>query len=74
MDNLINTEKNLPRIDLKDQPTLVCEVCDSKYFKEVVMVKKVSKLLTGSMEDTIVPFPTYRCDDCGHVNKDFELF
>jgi uncharacterized Zn finger protein len=74
MDNLINTEKNLPRIDLKDQPTLVCEVCDSKYFKEVVLVKKVSKLLTGSMEDTIVPFPTYRCDDCGHVNKDFELF
>jgi len=74
MDNLINTEKNLPRIDLKDQPTLVCEVCDSKYFKEVVLVKKVSKLLTGSMEDTIVPFPTYRCDDCGHVNKEFELF
>jgi uncharacterized Zn finger protein len=74
MDNLINTESNLPRIDLKEQPTLVCEVCDSKYFKEVVLVKKVSKLLTGSMEDTIVPFPTYRCDDCGHVNKDFELF
>ena len=74
MDNLINTESNLPRIDLKEQPTLVCEVCDSKYFKEVVLVKKVSKLLTGSMEDTIVPFPTYRCDDCGHVNKEFELF
>jgi len=74
MDNLINTEKNLPRIDLKEQPTLICEECESKYFKEVVLIKKVSKLLTGSMEDTIVPFPTYRCDDCGHVNKDFELF
>ena len=74
MDNLINTESNLPRIDLKEQPTLICEECESKYFKEVVLIKKVSKLLTGSMEDTIVPFPTYRCDDCGHVNKDFELF
>jgi hypothetical protein len=74
MDNLINTEKNLPRIDLKEQPTLICEECESKYFKEVVLIKKVSKLLTGSMEDTIVPFPTYRCDDCGHVNKEFELF
>ena len=74
MDNLINTESNLPRIDLKEQPTLICEECESKYFKEVVLIKKVSKLLTGSMEDTIVPFPTYRCDDCGHVNKEFELF
>jgi DNA-directed RNA polymerase subunit RPC12/RpoP len=74
MDNLINTEKNLPRIDLKEQPTLTCEKCESKFFEEVVMVKKVSKLLTGSMEDTIVPFPTYRCADCKHVNSDFELF
>jgi uncharacterized Zn finger protein len=71
---LINTEKNLPRIDLKEQPTLTCKECGSKYFREVVLTKKVSKLLTGSMEDTIVPFPTYRCDDCGHVNKEFELF
>jgi hypothetical protein len=74
MDNLINTEKNLTRIDLKEQLTLTSEKCESKFFEEVVMVKKVSKLLTGSMEDTIVPFPTYRCADCSHVNKDFELF
>jgi hypothetical protein len=38
------------------------------------MLKKVPKLLTGSHEDTIVPFPTYMCNDCGHVNSDFELF
>ena len=74
MENLINTEQNLPKIDLKQQPTLVCEECDSIYFKEVTMIKKVNKLLTGSSEDTIVPFPTYRCDDCGHVNEEFKLF
>jgi hypothetical protein len=38
------------------------------------MLKKVPKLLTGSHEDTIVPFPTYMCNECGHVNGDFELF
>ena len=43
-------------------------------FKEIVLIKKVSKLLTGSPEDTIVPFPTYVCDDCGHMNEDFKLF
>ena len=69
MDDLLK-----PKIDLKQQPTLVCEECDSIYFKEVTMIKKVNKLLTGSSEDTIVPFPTYRCDDCGHVNSEFALF
>ena len=57
MDDLLK-----PKIDLKQQPTLVCEECSGIYFKEVVMIKKVNKLLTGSQEDTIVPFPTYRCD------------
>jgi len=63
-----------PKINLKEQKTIKCEKCESKYFKEVTMLKKVPKLLTGSHEDTIVPFPTYMCNDCGHVNSDFELF
>lgn len=63
-----------PRIDLKQQPTVTCEDCGSKYFKEVVLLKKVPKLLTGSQEDTIVPFPTYMCNSCNFVNEDFILF
>jgi uncharacterized Zn finger protein len=63
-----------PKINLKEQKTIKCEKCESKYFKEVTMLKKVPKLLTGSHEDTIVPFPTYMCNECGHVNMDFELF
>lgn len=63
-----------PRIDLRQQETIKCESCGSKYFKEITMLKKVPKLLTGSHEDTLVPFPTYMCNDCGHVNKEFELF
>jgi uncharacterized Zn finger protein len=63
-----------PRIDLKQQETVKCGDCGSKFFKEVVMIKKVPKLLTGSSEDTLVPFPTYMCNSCGFVNEDFELF
>lgn len=63
-----------PRIDLKQQETVKCKECGSKFFKEVTMIKKVPKLLTGSHEDTIVPFPTYMCNNCGHVNEEFELF
>lgn len=69
MDDLIR-----PKIDLKQQPTVVCEKCESKFFKEVTLIKKVSKILTGSSEDTIVPFPTYMCNECGHVNEEFQIF
>jgi len=61
-------------IDLKEQPSVVCEKCEGVYFREVTMIKKVSKLLTGSGQDTIVPFPTYMCNSCNHVNEDFQLF
>ena len=63
-----------PKIDLRTQETVECEKCHSKYFKEVVMLKKVPKLLTGSPEDTIVPFPTYMCNSCGFVNEEFLIF
>ena len=69
MDDIIR-----PKIDLKQQETVECEKCKGIFFKEVTMIKKVSKILTGSHEDTLVPFPTYMCNECGHVNKDFELF
>ena len=69
-------ENSLPKmqIDLRDQPTVKCEECESIWFEEVTMIKKVSKLLTGSNEDTIVPFPTYRCAECKHVNPEFKIF
>ena len=63
-----------PKVNLRDSETIKCEQCESIYFREVIYIKKVSKLLTGSAEDTIVPFPTYRCDDCNHVNEEFKIF
>lgn len=63
-----------PKINLKEQPTIVCESCGSEYFKEVTMLKKVSRILTGAADDTLVPFPTYMCNSCGYVNKDLRIF
>jgi hypothetical protein len=61
------------KISLKDQPTVKCETCGGVIFREVTLIKKVSKLLTGSSEDTLVPFPTYVCDGCGFMNEDFKI-
>jgi uncharacterized Zn finger protein len=63
-----------PKVNLRDSETIKCEKCENIYFREVIFIKKVSKLLTGSSEDTIVPFPIYKCDECGHINKGFNPF
>ena len=67
-------ELEKPKINLRDCETIKCEKCEGIYFREVIYVKKVSKLLTGSPEDTTVPFPIYKCDDCGHINEGFNPF
>ena len=63
-----------PKIDLREIPSLKCDECNSEYFREVVILKKVNKFLTGSSEDTLVPFPIYQCAKCFHVNEDFNPF
>jgi len=63
-----------PKINLRDCPTIKCEKCEGIYFNEVIYLKRVPALMTGSSEDTTVPFPIYKCESCGHVNKGFNPF
>lgn len=63
-----------PGIDIKKNSTgVICEAenCGSNTFVEVVFIRKVSKLLTGSPKDSFVPIPTFQCSKCGHINKEF---
>jgi len=54
--------------DLKD---ISCESCDSKYFRQVNAFKRVSALVSPTGKEQIVPVPTFRCDECGFINKEF---
>tara|TARA_Y100000389_G_scaffold86549_1_gene83233 strand:+ start:485 stop:700 length:216 start_codon:yes stop_codon:yes gene_type:complete len=67
----MNTGNQQQRIDINNTTEIVCEECGSKFFTEVMTLRKASKLLTGAANDQIVPIPVIRCADCGHVNKDF---
>lgn len=60
-------------INLKDAETLQCSECQNDTFIEVYKFKKVSKLMTGSAEDSLVPFPSYKCDKCGNINQEFDF-
>ena len=63
-----NAQVNIKPEDLKD---LVCENCGGKYFRQVNAFKRVSALISSSGKEQIVPLPTFRCDDCGHINEEF---
>lgn len=61
-------------VNISELPYIECEAegCKSTVFVESLMIKKVSKLMTGSAEDSIVPIPVISCAKCGHVNEMFK--
>ena len=61
------------KIDLKSAETVKCGGCGNTTFREIYSFKKVSKLLTGSSQDALVPFPMYKCESCGHINEEFRM-
>jgi len=56
---------------LKEASDLCCEACQGLNFLQVIRLKKISGLITGTGKDALVPIPIYACADCGHVNKVF---
>jgi hypothetical protein len=60
-------------INLQNSTGLICESCKNDTFIEVMYVRKISKLMTGSAEDTIVPIPTLACAKCTHVNEAYSM-
>lgn len=65
-----SAQVNLKPEDLND---IVCENCGGKYFRQVNAFKRVSALVSPTGKEQIVPVPSFRCDDCGHINEDFQV-
>lgn len=58
-------------IDLKKTTGVICEECSNESFQEALLLRKISRFITGDTQDGIIPVPTFVCSKCGHVNKDF---
>lgn len=61
------------RLGLDNSSPILCEACGCATFVEASFLRKVSKLLTGSPEDMVMPIPTYLCSKCGNINENFQL-
>lgn len=72
MDDLQNAGQPQLSLNLAEAPYIECEECTGKIFEEKLMIKKVSRFMTGAEHDSIVPIPTIVCAKCGHINELFK--
>lgn len=58
-------EQGLPMgVNLNDARDMDCE-CGNKTFMPGYRFKKLSKIMTGQPQDTIIPIEMYLCTQCG---------
>lgn len=58
-------------VSIKDTTEMTCEECSHNTFVQVFFLRKVSRFVTGTTEDAVVPVNAFACSKCGHVNKEF---
>ena len=63
-------EQQGPRVDISATTPVLCE-CGNNSFKEVMYIRKESRLMSGLPEDRIVPIQLIACDKCGALLEDF---
>tara|TARA_B100000287_G_C20204091_1_gene611284 strand:+ start:81 stop:335 length:255 start_codon:yes stop_codon:yes gene_type:complete len=62
----------LDNVDLSHATDIVCEKCQNKGFRQTMMLKKLSSLLSPTGQEAIIPVAAFACDSCGHINKEFQ--
>ena len=60
-----------PNISLDQTTGVTCNECGNTFFKQDLVLRKASGLLTGSPQDSYIPIPVFGCTKCGHVNQEF---
>jgi len=58
-------------IDFSKTTQIKCEACEGQTFKQTLLLRKMSALVSPSGQETIVPMQVFACEKCGHVNKEF---
>lgn len=58
-------------IGLDKTSPLSCDKCGGQVFQEGVLLRKASRLLTGTAQDALIPIQVFACNSCGYVNEEF---
>ena len=59
-------------IDMSQTTSIKCEKCENSTFKQTLLIRKMSALVSPSGQETVIPVAVFACEKCGHVNTEFE--
>ena len=63
---------DLSNVDLSKANTMKCEKCENPTFKQTLLIRKVSALVSPNGQEQYVPIAVFACEKCGNVNAEFE--
>ena len=59
------------QIDISKTTPINCEKCENSTFKQTLLIRKMSAIISPDGQETIIPMAVFACEKCGHVNADF---
>jgi hypothetical protein len=67
MANVLGHQQQGPQIDITSSTALRCPHCGDDTFLPAVKIRKISRLLTGTPKDAILPVDVFLCGACGEL-------
>jgi uncharacterized Zn finger protein len=59
------------QIDISKTSAIKCDSCENQTFKQSLLLRKLSALVSPNGQETLVPVQVFACEKCGHVNAEF---
>ena len=59
-------------VDISQTTPVKCDKCKNQTFKQTLLLRKVSALVSPNGQEQYVPVAVFACEKCGHVNAEFE--
>ena len=64
-------QQQMQDMDLSKATEIKCEVCLNSTFKQTMMLKRLSAIISPNGQETIIPVMVFACEKCDHVNLEF---
>jgi|TARA_R100001126_G_C4806577_1_gene139663 hypothetical protein len=58
-------------VDISQTTEMKCEKCGNNTFKQTMMLRKLSAIVSPNGKETIIPVGVFACESCNHVNEEF---
>ena len=58
-------------IDMSQTTPIKCEKCENSTFKQTLLIRKMSALVSPNGQETLIPVQVFACEKCGNVNPEF---